>query len=149
MSDGDLKSSSEDDSATPSSTSSSESEVEGPDLNYDYFQNSDLEEAIEGDAGDNAVGGEQDDVLRGRPVTFIDMEFVAFMRDNFIKWNAIADHIGVSRNTLRRRCQKEGYVENKPFADINTITQLIVDFHKLHANEGKYLYYLLYFWLLS
>ena len=67
------------------------------------------------------------------------------MRDNFIKWNVIADHLDVSRNTLRMRCQKEGYVENKPFADNDTITQLITDFHQLHANEGKYLYYLLYF----
>jgi hypothetical protein len=142
MSDDDIHSSSEDDSATPSSTSSSESEVEGPGLNYDDFE---LEEAGEGGAGGNAVGGEQDDVLHGRPITFIDMEFVAFMRDNFIKWNVIADHLNVSRNTLRRRCQKEGYVENKPFADNDTITQLITDFHRLHPNEGKYLYYLLYF----
>jgi hypothetical protein len=85
--------------------------VEDPYLNFDYFQNSDVEEGNESDASDYAAGGNGDEqdgmvVLHGRPTSFIDMEFVSFMRNNFIKWNVIADHLGVSRNTLRRRCQR-------------------------------------------
>ena len=138
MSDSNLQSSSEDDPASLSSnSSSSESEVEGPCLNFDYFQDSDVEEG-NGDEQYDDMG-----VLHGRPTSFIDMEFVVFMRDNFVKWNVIADHLGVSRNTLWRRCQREGCVKNKPFADTDTITQLITDFHQLHTNEGKYVYYLL------
>ena len=96
MSDSNLQSSSEDDPASLSSnsSSSSESEVEGPCLNFDYFQDSDVEEG-NGDEQYDDMG-----VLHGRPTSFIDMEFVVFMRDNFVKWNVIADHLGVSRNSL-------------------------------------------------
>ncbi len=59
--------------------------------------------------------------------TFIYTEFVAFLRDNFIELNVIADHVEVSRNTLRWRCQREGYV------DTDTFAQLITNFIRMRV----------------
>lgn len=90
--------------------------------------------------------------LVGRPEKFIDMDLVSFMRDNFMKWTAIAAALNVSRWTLHRHCQKIDYVDNKPFADLDQIRDLVNEYHGLLPSEGTrtpFPYFPNYYLLLS
>ena len=137
-----------DNSSITQSLDSSKSSMLGTDDEIDFDEDSGDDESDVSDDETNAEDGEDEievegvqfpgeDVHFGRPEKPIDMDLVAFMRDNFMKWNYIAAELNVSRDTLRRRCRKSNYVDNKPFASHDKLRDLVSDFHSLLPNQGN------------
>jgi hypothetical protein len=67
---------------------------------------------------------------------YIDMEEVARLRDVFETWQSIARILNVNYKILYRRCIAAGYTDNCPWASVDTIINLLIEYRNSIPNPS-------------